>query len=58
MDRKENEKWRRKADCMFEVTAAAAAAEGRGEEEQKSEWKGSRITSSLLVLSSYFLLYF
>ena len=35
MDRKENEKWRRKADCMFEVTAAAAAAEGRGEEEQK-----------------------
>ena len=36
MDRKENEKWRRKADCMFEVTAAAAAAEGGGgEEEQK-----------------------
>jgi len=32
MDRKENEKWRRKADCMFEVTAAAAAAEGGGEE--------------------------
>ena len=35
MDRKENEKWRRKADCMFEVTAAAAAAEGGEEEEQK-----------------------
>ena len=32
MDRKENEKWRRKADCMFEVTAAAG---GEGEEEQK-----------------------
>ena len=56
MDRKENEKWRRKADCMFEVTAAA----GGGEEEDVAlgEWKGSRITSSLLVLSSYFLLYF
>ena len=35
MDRKENEKWRRKADCMFEVTAAAAAAEGGGEEEEQ-----------------------
>ena len=42
MDRKENEKWRRKADCMFEVTAAAGGGEGEEQKGVMLHWVNGR----------------